>query len=251
VQPSAFPDQIYLVGLVFMRVGTIVMLLPGIGENFVPPRVRLAFALLLSFSIAPLARPSLEAMPGSVGDLGGAVLRELICGLILGGLLRFLLSALAVAGEVVSMQSTLGFAQTANPIQAQPGTAIASFLALLGVTLIFATNLDQLFIVAIVRSYTLFAPAKHVLIGDATAIAIRAAAETFSLGIQLAAPLMVFSIVFQIATGLVGRVMPQFQIFFASTPLTLMLALSIFALSLGAGMLVWLDRYRDFLGPLT
>ena len=251
MQPFALPDQIYYAGLVFVRVGAIVMLLPGIGEAFVPPRIRLGFALLLSLCLGPIAKPALAAMPGSAGDLGGAVLKELIIGLILGGLSRYLLSALAVAGEVVSLQSTLGFAQTSNPLQAQPGTAIASFLALLGVVMIFATNLDHLFIAAIARSYTLFAPAKHVLIQDAAGVAIRAAADTFMLGIQLAAPILVFSLVFQIATGLVGRVMPQFQIFFAASPLTVLLALSIFALSLGAGSLVWLEHYRDFLRPLT
>jgi flagellar biosynthetic protein FliR len=251
VQPFAFPQDIYFAGLVFLRVGAIVMLLPGIGEAFVPTRIRLGFALLLSLCLGPIARPSLAALPGSMGDLGGVVLHELIAGLIMGGLLRYLLSALAVAGEVVSMQSTLGFAQTANPLQAQPGTAIASFLALLGVTLIFATNLHHLFIAAIARSYTLFAPARHVLIQDAAGLSVRTAAQTFALGIQLAAPMLVFSVVFQIATGLVGRVMPQFQIFFASTPLTIILALSIFALSLGAGTLVWLEHYQDFLRPLT
>jgi flagellar biosynthetic protein FliR len=251
VQPYALPQEIYFAGLVFLRVGAVIMLIPGIGEAFVPPRIRLGFALLLSLCLGPIARPALQAMPASLGDLGGAALHELICGLIMGGLLRYLLSALAVAGEVVSMQSTLGFAQTANPLQAQPGTAIASFLALLGVTLIFATNLHHLFIAALARSYTLFAPARHVMVQDAAGIAVRAAAETFALGIQLAAPMLVFSLVFQAATGLVGRVMPTFQIFFASTPLTLMLALSIFALSLGAGTLVWLEHYRDFLRPLT
>jgi flagellar biosynthetic protein FliR len=251
VQPFALPAEVYAAGLVFLRVGTVVMLMPGIGEGFVPPRIRLSFALLLSLCMGPIARPALAALPNSIGDLGGAALHEIIVGLILGGLMRYLLAALAVAGEVVSMQSTLGFAQTANPLQAQPGTAIASFLALLGVTLIFATNLHHLFIAAIVRSYTLFAPARHVLIQDAAGLAVRTAADAFALGIQLAAPIIVFSLVFQTATGLIGRVMPTFQIFFAATPLTVLLGLSVFALSLGTGSLVWLEHYRDFLRPLN
>jgi flagellar biosynthetic protein FliR len=251
VQPFALPAEIYFAGLVFLRVGTVVMLMPGIGEAFVPPRIRLAFALLLALCIGPIAKPVLAAMPNTVGDLGGAALKELIVGLILGGLLRYVLAALSVAGEVISMQTTLGFAQTANPLQAQPGTAVASFLSLLGVTLIFSTNLHHLFIAAIARSYTLFAPARHVLVGDAAGVAIRTAASSFALGIQLAAPIIVFSLVFQVATGLIGRVMPTFQIFFAAAPLTLLLGLSIFALSLGAGALIWLEHYRDFLRPLT
>ena len=57
----------------------------------------------------------------------------------------------------------------------------------------------------------------------------------------------VFTLIFNIAAGLVGRVMPQFQIFFVATPLMVLLGLSVFALSLGVIGAVWLDRYRDLL----
>jgi flagellar biosynthetic protein FliR len=247
MEPYALPDQLYVSGLVFMRTGALVMLIPGIGENFVPPRIRLALALMLALCIGPIAQASLPPLPTSLGDMAGQVFKELIIGLLLGGLLRFFLASLSVAGEVVSLQTTLSFAQTANPIQAQPGGAIASFLSLLGMVLLFATDTHHLFITAIVRSYSLFAPARHVLVEDAASVALKAMAGSFTLGLQLAAPLMVFSLVFNIALGLVGRVMPQFQVFFAGAPLTVLLGLSIFALSLGTGMLVWLDRYRDFL----
>lgn len=247
MEPYALPAQIHAAGLVFLRVGAVVMLLPGVGEAFVPPRIRLAFALLLSMCVAPIALPTLPPMPATLGELAGQGIKELIVGLVLGSLMKVTLSALQIAGEVVSMQTTLAFSQTANPLQAQPTSALGSFLSLLGVTLIFATNLDHLFIGAIARSYTLFAPAKHVLVQDAAAVAVSETAAAFALGVQLAAPVIVFSLVFNVASGLVGRVMPQFQIFFAATPLSLLLGLSVFALSMGAGALTWLDRYQDVL----
>jgi flagellar biosynthetic protein FliR len=51
--------------------------------------------------------------------------------------------------------------------------------------------------------------------------------------------------IFNVATGLVGRVMPQFQIYFVSAPLMIILGLSIFALSLGLIGIVWVDHFRD------
>jgi flagellar biosynthetic protein FliR len=61
----------------------------------------------------------------------------------------------------------------------------------------------------------------------------------------------VFSLIFNIATGLVGRVMPQYQVFFVATPLNVLLGLSIFALSLGVIGMVWVDRYRDLIGTFA
>ena len=117
----------------------------------------------------------------------------------------------------------------------------------MAVVLIFVTDLHHLFIAAMVRSYTLFPYGHAPPITDFTQLAIRTVGGAFALGIQLAAPIMAFSLVFNIAVGLVGRAMPQFQIFFAATPLQVLLGLSLFALSMGLMGTYWLDRYRDVL----
>jgi flagellar biosynthetic protein FliR len=87
---------------------------------------------------------------------------------------------------------------------------------------------------------------------DAGDMAVRAVGGAFSLGVQLAAPVIAFSLILNIAAGLVGRLMPQFQIFFVAAPLNILIGLSILALSLGVIGLVWIDRYeaytRQFLG---
>ena len=247
----AVPLEVYVAGLVFARVGAIVMLLPGLGEAAVPPRIRLSLALLMSLVLMPLVAPSIAAIPATSGALVGAVIKELLIGLMIGSLLRIFLGSLAVAGEAVSLQTTLSFAQTANPLQAQPGTSIATFLALMGVTLIFATDLHHLFIGAIARSYTLFPPTDPIPLQDASDMAVRTIGQAFALGIQLAAPVIVFSLVMNIATGLVGRVLPQFQVFFVATPLSILVGLSVFALSLGLVGLVWIERFEAYVRPLA
>jgi flagellar biosynthetic protein FliR len=244
----AAPDQVWAAGLIFARVGSIVMLMPGPGESAVPARVRLSFALILALSLTPLLATRLPALPPDLGGMVGWLLRETVTGLMIGAILRLMLGALAVSGEIVSLQTTLSFAQTANPLQAQPGTTLASFLGLLGVTLVFATDLHHAFIAAIVNSYDLFTTTKRLMVEDAAQLAIRTVGEAFLVGVQLAAPVMVFALVFNAALGLVARAMPQFQVFFAASPLTVLLGLSVFALSLGVIGLVWVDRYQDVVG---
>ena len=114
----------------------------------------------------------------------------------------------------------------------------------LGTTLIFATNTHHLFIAGLVGSYELIAPARPLMTGDFATLAIRTLGDSFMLGVQLSAPVLVFALIFNLASGLVGRVMPQFQIFFAAAPLSVILGLSVFALSLGVIGTVFIDRYR-------
>jgi flagellar biosynthetic protein FliR len=247
MSPFGLPLEIYHAALIFLRVGALVMLLPGIADAAVPARVRLAFALILSLVLGAVANPYLPPMPQTVGEMGGQVFKELFIGLGLGALLNMMMNALAVAGEIMSIQTTLAFSQTANPSEAQPSSSITSFLSVTAIALLFATNLDHLFIGAIARSYQLFPPMKPPAINDAALVAVRAMSSAFALGLQLAAPMVVFSIVFNIASGLIGRLMPQFQIFFAVTPLTVLLGLSILALSIGMIGTIWLQRYQAYL----
>lgn len=244
MEAYATSAQIWAGALIFARIGAVLLMLPGIGESYVPPRIRLSLALVVTLALWPLVSGTLPALPSSLGATVGWVLREVIVGLAIGAVLRSFMTALGTAGEIVSLQTTLGFSQTANPMQAQPGTTLSAFLTLLGVTLVFATGTHHLFIAGLVGSYELIAPARPLVTADFTALAIRTLSDSFLLGVQLAGPVLVFALVFNVATGLIGRVMPQFQVFFAAAPLSVILGLSVFALSLGVAGTVFIDRYR-------
>ena len=207
---------------------------------------RLAFAFLLTLMLTPLVSTGM-VLPATVSGLAGGVLKEVIIGLMIGTILRLFLSSLAVAGEIISIQSTLSFAQTAAPGQGVPSTTIATFLGLLGLVLIMTTDLHHLFLGAIVRSYTLFPFSRALPVTDAASLAVQTVASSFKLGVQLAAPVIVFALVLNVATGLVGRVMPQFQVFFVATPVLVLFSLSILGLSLGVIGMVWVEHYRDLL----
>ncbi len=244
MDPYATADQVWQGALIFGRIGAVLMMLPGVGESYVPPRIRLSLALVVSLALWPLVAGNLPALPETLGGMAGWIIREVLVGLAIGALLRLFLTALSTAGEVVALQSTLAFAQTANPMQASPGSTLSAFLMLLGTTLIFATNTHHLFIAGLVGSYELIAPVRPLVAGDFVSMAMRTLADAFTLGVQLAAPVLVFAIIFNLASGLVGRVMPAFQVYFAAAPLSIILGLSVFALSLGVLGTVFIDRYR-------
>lgn len=243
--------QVYVAALVFARVGAMVMTMPGIGDESVPARIRLSFALLMALILGPLVQDTVGPIPSTLGGLAGAVIHEVLIGLMIGSVLRLFMTSLTTAGEIISMQTTLSFAQSTNPSMQGSSTAVATFLSMLGLTLLMATNLHHLFIGAIVKSYTIFPFTRAVPVNDAATLAVQTVAQSFSLGVQLAAPVIVFSLVFNLATGLVSRIMPAFQIFFVASPLSVILGLSLLALSLSGIAMVWTERYRELLDIFT
>ena len=99
---------------------------------------------------------------------------------------RLAISALQVAGSVVAQQLGLGFVTAVDPTQNQQGVLVGNFLTLLGITLIFATDMHYLVIAALNDSYTMFAPGEMPVTGDiAKHWSPHVIATAFRIGIQL------------------------------------------------------------------
>jgi len=222
--------------LAFGRIGTMVMLLPGVGELSVPMRMRLTVALVLTAVLLPLHQ---RAYTIDLETLGPVLLlfgQEMLIGALLGLTARLAISALQIAGTVVAQQLGLGFVTTIDPTQNQQGVLVGNFLTVLGVTLIFATDLHHLVIAALNDSYTLFHPGETPLTGDMAHHVTRVVAAAFRIGIQLSAPFLVFGLLFNLGLGVLSRLMPQMQVFFIGLPLSIMLGLALLLLVLGAMM---------------
>src|SRR6478735_12669716 len=103
------PDLATAFMLTFARVGTLVMLMPGIGEQLITPRARLAFGLLLSLVLFPLTRTLLPS-GGSPAAVIGLLIGEIAIGLLIGLAVRMIIGALQTAGTIVAQQLGLAFA---------------------------------------------------------------------------------------------------------------------------------------------
>jgi flagellar biosynthetic protein FliR len=65
MEPYATADQVWQGALIFARVGAVLLMLPGIGESYVPPRIRLSLALVVSLACGRWWRGSLPALPAT------------------------------------------------------------------------------------------------------------------------------------------------------------------------------------------
>ena len=169
------------------------------------------------------------------------LVEEILVGAVLGMTARLTISALEVAGSVIAQQLGLGFVTAVDPTQGEQGVIIGNFLTMLGVTLIFATNMHHLVIAALNDSYNVFAPGDVPATGDVAALVTRIVAGAFRIGIQLSAPFLAFGLLFNIGLGVLSRLMPQMQVFFVAMPLSITIGLLFLLLVLGAMMGFFLD----------
>jgi flagellar biosynthetic protein FliR len=229
--------------LAFARIGAMVMLMPGLGEANIPVRIKLSIALLLTLIILPLHRSAYHIDMESMSALVVLMLHEIIIGVVLGATARVTLSALQVAGSIIAQQMGLGFVTSVDPTQGQQGLLVGNFLTILGVTLLFATDSHHLVIAALNESYTIFSPGETLASGDVAALATRAFAAAFKIGLQLSAPFLVFGLVFNIGLGVLARLMPQMQVYFVGVPLSIFAGFLILSFVLAAMMGTFLDYF--------
>jgi flagellar biosynthetic protein FliR len=245
------PETAYLYLLIFARVGTMLMLIPALGEQVIPARMRLSFALAFSFVLYPLLSRAFPALPADMAGIFALLFHEIVIGLILGATTRFVMTATQVAGAVIAYQSGLSIAQSADPTQAGvQGAMIGSFLSFLGVALIFATDLHHVALAAIYDSYMVFTPTGPLMLDDALGMALKAISGAFIIGVQMSAPFIVFGLVFYVGMGILNRLMPQLQVFFIAMPANVVVGIVLLMLLLGMMMGWYLTHFEGQLAML-
>jgi flagellar biosynthetic protein FliR len=237
--------------LVFARVGAMVMLMPGFGESNIPVRIKLGIALLLTLIILPLHRAAYQVDLNSTTSLGVLLVHEIVIGVVLGATARVTLSALAVAGSVIAQQLGLGFVTAVDPTQGQQGIVVGNLLTILGITMLFATDLHHLVIAALTDSYKIFKPGELIPSGDVAALATKAFTLAFKIGVQLSAPFLVFGLVFNVGLGVLARLMPQMQVYFVGAPLSIMLGFLILVAVIATMMGTFVDYFVVIMHELT
>jgi flagellar biosynthetic protein FliR len=237
--------------LAFARVGAMVMLLPGIGEQTMPSRVRLGIALVLTAILLPAHQKAYAIDLKAIGPVLVLLFQEIIVGAVLGLTARLAISALQVTGSVIAQQLGLGFVTAVDPTQNEQGVLVGNFLALLGVALVFATDMHHLVIAAMNDSYLIFQPGELPLMGDAAQHITRIVATAFRIGIQLSAPFLVFGLLFNLGLGILSRLIPQMQVFFIGLPLSIILGLLLLLIVIGTMMGTFVDYLNGVLSDLA
>jgi flagellar biosynthetic protein FliR len=242
------PQTAFIYILLFARIGAILMLMPALGEQMIPARMRLSFSLAFTLVLYPLLAGGMPALPSQMMAIVAYLFHELAIGLMLGAIVRVTVMATQVAGAIVAFQSGLSTAQSADPTQSGiQGAVFGSFLSFVGVALIFATDLHHVALAAIYDSYMVFTVESPLMFDDAAQLMIKTVSHAFIIGVQMSAPFIVFGLVFNLGAGILARLMPQMQVFFVLMPANIIGGLILFALLLTMMMGWYLSAFEEHL----
>lgn len=235
--------------LIVARLGTAIMFAPGLGGQLVSARTRLLLSVLLSFLLMPVVGPMLPAMPPDPMRMTVLVLGEATVGLFFGVLMQLLMGPIDLAGNFISYATGLTNAYVYDDISQGQSQIVTSFINNVALTLFLMTDIHHLMLRALVDSYSLFQPGAALPMGDFSQTLVRVSSDSFSIAMRLAAPLIVFSLVFNVALGLLNKLVPQMQVFFVGTPLQLLIGMAVLMIALPPMMVIFLRYMGNGLLP--
>ncbi|MFM9938877.1 MAG: flagellar biosynthetic protein FliR [Hyphomicrobiaceae bacterium] len=224
-------DQVFELFLVFCRIGTCLMLVPGLSTARVPARVRLYLAITLSLVVAPLVGGGVDQRAAPIGQ-GAAIMIECVIGALLGLVTRLFMEALEFAGTVIANYiGLIGMAATPDGDDQQP--TVTNLVTTLGLMLLLVLDLPQHLVMTLVWSYTSIPPG---VVPDAAGM-LRHVVDTLSMAFLMAlrvtAPFLIYAVVVNLAFGVLGKLVPQVPSFAISAPFIALGGLLLLFVSIG------------------
>ncbi len=238
-------SQIYTFFLIFCRVGSGLMVLPGFGETYVSARIRLCLALMISLILTLPLGKAIPPTPPSVIMLMLLIVSEILIGIFIGSVCQILISVTHIAGTIFSLQSGIASAVIYDPTQSGQGSLIGNFLGMLTVVLIFCTDLHYLMLRGITDSYAVFIPGSFPAPGDFASVISHLVSDTFVMAVQISAPVIIAGTLLFLGAGVLSRLMPTIQIFFLLIAPQLMVGFFIFITTFSAMVLFYMEFYKD------
>ena len=224
--------------LVSCRISSFITLLPI--SNYFNAKSKVLFALLFSFCVASFITQSILTKE----YFFFAVFFEIVTGLLIGSIVYLIFSAITLFGELFSMQANLtSFMVMDNQFDPQSMISV-KLLNWIVIAIFFSTNTHLLFLHLIVESYSIVPILSVNHIYDLAILYCYKFNDIFSFGFKIAAPIWIVSFTFMFAIGILGRLIPQIQIFFISLPIQYYLMLFILLLT-AMNSIVSFKEYHD------
>jgi flagellar biosynthesis protein FliR len=210
--------------LAFFRLGAMLAWAPVIGHRSIPVMHRAGLGAALALVLAPtLGAP---ARPGGLDAVGWviAVAGEVFVGLAIGFVAFLVVAAADLAGELIGFEMGLSIGVVFNPATGGQEGLVTRLLNTIALLLFLAVNGHHLLIRAVAVSFERLRPGaalEPVMAGGLLPLA----GKLLESGIALAAPVVGVLVVLNVALGLIGRVVPQSNVFLVGLPVSIGLGL--------------------------
>ncbi|WP_447983484.1 flagellar biosynthetic protein FliR [Nitrospira sp. Nam74] len=227
--------QVFMV--ILIRVGGILAAWPILGSRVIPLHIKTGLVVTLTMVLFPIIH--LPALPSDPLQLSAGMTSEFLVGLVIGLAVRFVFAGIELAGDLIGSQMGLSMIQLFDPMSAHQVPLVSQFQTVLASLIFLALNVQATVVRVIADSFDLIPPFGAHLSTALVEDVLRLSQGLFVIAMKLAAPILAVVLLVNVGLAIMGRSVPQLNVFVTSFPVTIAAGFLVMgaALPYGAGLL--------------
>ncbi|KAF7774093.1 flagellar biosynthetic protein FliR [Pseudoalteromonas citrea] len=218
--------------LPLVRISSMIMVMAGLGAQTVPTRIKLGLSVTVTFAVVP-ALPASQFTELFSLSMVFVVIQQMIIGISIGFASLLLLNTFIIAGQILAMQTGLGFASVVDPANGLSVPAVGQFYLILATLLFFVFNGHLMMLQMVVFSFETFPINGQWWIVDNYWQIVNWGGWMFTTALALSLAPLTAMLVINISFGIMTRAAPQMNIFAVGFAFTLVAGLVIIWATLG------------------
>ncbi|MBF0282223.1 MAG: flagellar biosynthetic protein FliR [Zetaproteobacteria bacterium] len=232
---------------VFLRISVMVLMFPVMGHKLVPAPVKLGLIALLTIIVVPIAPRTVELAEFDPVYLGLIVVKEVLLGALVGLMASIVFATAHFAGQLMSINMGLSMATTVDPTMGSSVSVTGQMINMLAFMAWLMSGAHHMMLGALIDSFTWLPIGGEWGVTAGWPGLSEAMGYMFLTALKLSAPILLLMLFVNAALGVLGRAVPQIQVFFVGLPLGLGLGILVFSLALPAIYSVMSERFGQLL----
>jgi flagellar biosynthetic protein FliR len=190
-----------------VRLTGLMLFAPFFGSVAIPARVKAVLVLALTALLYPMLSSRMPQV--AISQWPMIAFGELMIGVALGVATNIVFDGVQMAGQVLSVQMGYSLVNILDPQTQVESTVMATFHQMIAMLIFLRLNVHFWILRALAHSFDYLPPSTGHFGGAFTSAVLQVGSSVFSVGIQIAAPVLSATLLADIALGLLGKAAPQ------------------------------------------
>lgn len=213
------------------RISSMFMVMAIFGAQTTPNRVRLLLSVTMTAAVAPVLPPMPDIELFSLSAVF-VTMQQVIIGAAMGFATQLLMQVFILVGQIIGMQTSLGFASMVDPSSGQQTPVVSNFFMILAILIFLSLDGHLVMIRMIVMSFETIPVSMSGLSIASYRLIANFVSYMFGAALTMSLSAIVALLTINLAFGVMTRASPQLNIFSIGFPVTMVSGLFILWLTL-------------------
>jgi flagellar biosynthetic protein FliR len=183
---------------------------PFFGNQSVPARIKIGLTVVLVALLYPLYAP--QKVPVGIGNWLSVMSGEVVLGLLMGLALNFVFEGVQLAGQILGFQFGYSLANVIDPSSQVDTQVLSVFHQIVALLIFLQFNAHHWILRGLASSFQYMPPGTAYASVAATDQLLKLGGQLWIIGIQMAAPVLLATMVADVVLGFMGKESPQLPV---------------------------------------